>query len=206
MNTWTCKTVLGALCLLGLSACDESFGSGTGFNLVSSAPASGGLFGAAPPTREVSLADGAVTLVPPDGYCVDTKTARQTFAIIARCDLLGAKALGHAGPAVVFTASVTPLPEAAVVQETTITSAKDTVLDRRERDGVFVARIKGTPPQNAMNADYWRGAARVGTHLLGLGLYSAAGRPAIGPFGQDLLFDTIKATQAASKQSVAKTQ
>ena len=52
------------------------------------------------------LADGALTLVPPAGFCVDKSTLRPSFAVVARCDSLGARQTVNDAPLGMIVVSV----------------------------------------------------------------------------------------------------
>ena len=79
--------------MLTLSACE----GGQGFSL-------GGSTGAAEePLRQTILADGAVQVVPPQGYCIDRKSLKSRFALMARCDALGLPDVVTAAPLGILT-------------------------------------------------------------------------------------------------------
>lgn len=35
------------------------------------------------------MANGALTLVAPEGFCIDKRSLKSSFALLARCDTLG---------------------------------------------------------------------------------------------------------------------
>ena len=93
MITWTSKSPLAALAMLTLSACE----GGQGFS-----------FGGSPDTPEkpllqTALAGGAVQVVPPQGYCIDPKSLKRRFALMARCDALGLPDAVSAAPRGILT-------------------------------------------------------------------------------------------------------
>ena len=79
MITWTSKSPFAALALLTLSACEGGQGFSRGGSPVAEEK----------PLRQAILADGAVQVVPPQGYCIDPKSLKSRFALMARCDALG---------------------------------------------------------------------------------------------------------------------
>ena len=83
MNIWTFRKVfLFAGLLLGLTACEEG-----GEGAFATSRSGGGLFGPqnhALPTA--ALMQGALRIEPPLGYCVDRRSLRDNFALLARCE------------------------------------------------------------------------------------------------------------------------
>ena len=93
MITWTSKSPLAALAMLTLSACE----GGQGFSFGSRGGA------ADKPLLQTALAGGAVQVVPPQGYCIDPKSLKRRFALMARCDALGLPDVVSAAPRGILT-------------------------------------------------------------------------------------------------------
>ena len=88
MNTGICKkTILELATFLTLSACAE----GTSFSLLEKANDVTPETTPMVPLLKAQMASGAVTLVPPSGYCIEPSSLTPKFAAIARYDLLEAK-------------------------------------------------------------------------------------------------------------------
>ncbi|NRB03484.1 MAG: hypothetical protein HRU30_09485 [Rhodobacteraceae bacterium] len=166
----------------------------------------GGLFAPAAPKDQIALMGGDVVLVAPDGFCVDTRSKRRNFALMARCDVLGGDSQSsNAAPLAILTASVVPVADDTTLTETVAAERKDRVLDISDDDGLFLTRLKSDPPSDAFRNDFWRGSANVGVYVLRLGAYSAKGAPVLGPYGRVLLEESLTFTRAASQTSAAAT-
>ena len=73
MNTWTFKGLVTTLATcLALAGCDAVDGL-----------ALSGAFDREP-LKTAELADGAITLVPPEGFCIDPRSLKARFALMAR--------------------------------------------------------------------------------------------------------------------------
>lgn len=178
MTTWISKTALaGALCL-ALAACEDIAGvSGAQDNGLPSA----------------SLARGAVSLVPPVGYCIDKRTIRARFALMARCDTLGGTATFGAPLAVIT---------AATVDQSAVDASRDangeTILSRRSGDALTLLEINGTPPTPDMRPVFWRAVGLVGDQVIGLAIYEGENGEPLGERAPQLLRETMQRTRARS--------
>lgn len=162
MNIWTCNRVLfGAALLVGLAACSET---------------AGGLFssGARPNTAlpRAEMVGGALTLVPPDGFCVDRRGLRADFAVMARCDSLGAGTGSQGAPLGFIAVSVSPLTgpfDAAVVEEA-LPGPGAAVLSRRNEAGARILHVTGTTPPGT-DARHWKALMPAGAYAVAVSAY-----------------------------------
>lgn len=179
MITWTFKGLAaGAICL-ALAGCDELATSQAG-------GAAGSQTNALP---MASLARGAVALVPPAGYCIDKRSLRASFALIARCDTLGGTATFGAPLAVITATTVSP-----EVATSAFGGEGETILTRRQRGNLTLLQVRGTPPSADMRNVFWRGIAPVGGQVVGLAVYEAADGSGLGEAAPDLLAQTMRRT------------
>ena len=178
MNTWTCRVCALLLGGLTLAACE------------------GGLPGAGPDegVRSASLGQGAVMRVAPAGFCIDARSLRARFALMARCDTLGARGAGDA-PLALITATTVPTNGNGPILPDDLGSSAETVLERADRDGLTLVQVRGTPPSPELRETYWRAAGRVGDQIIGLALYEAQDGAPLGPLAPRLLEQTMQRTQ-----------
>ncbi|MCX7558071.1 hypothetical protein OS190_00725 [Sulfitobacter sp. F26204] len=183
MITWNYKGALAALALISLAACEE--GQGGAFPQTSTA------------TRPVALSQakmafGAVTLMAPIGFCIDKSSLKQNFALMARCDALGAPSASAGAPTAILTASFsrasTTIPTAL---DTTTALGLDAPSDAVEYENSVTFRARGPSPAKGLSGTHWRGTARVGTQMMGLALYGPAGGRAVSAEGRALLVALI---------------
>lgn len=195
MNTGICKGLgVAALCLT-LAACDDLNIPGlTGANNDQSFAAS-----------RASLGRGAVSLVPPSGFCIDTRSLRQSFAIMARCDTLGALALADAPLAVITATTVAPQADVAI-DPAALQANTETIVSRSDDGALSFVQVQGKPPSPDMHDTYWRAAGRVGNQILGLALYQAANSPDLGDTALALLVETMERTNQQTLADAAARQ
>ncbi len=87
------------------------------------------------PLRQAAMANGALTLVAPEGFCIDKRSLKPSFALLARCDNLGDPQGAYGAPLGLITVSLsTARPDAPPITAQTMEAALSggTVLDRRE--------------------------------------------------------------------------
>lgn len=182
MTIWTCKGAVAALALTTLAACEDGQGGDIFRGLQSDTSKRSVAF------SQANMVFGAVTLVAPDGFCIDKKTLKQNFALMARCDALGASSASVGVPVGVITASFstasatipTPLDTAGAHNLSAVTDAI------AEEDRVTFRAI-GAAPTAELSDTHWRGTARVGSHMLGLALYGPASGRAVSSEGRAIL-------------------
>ncbi len=191
MNTWSFKGGVAALSLTVLAACED----GQGVSLLQG-------IGAVPKAQALSQANmafGAVTLVAPRGFCIDGSSLRQNFALMARCDTLGAPSAAADAPIGIITASFSTSPDSMPTPlDTAAALALDGVTDIVQTDTGITFRAKGPPPAEGFSNDHWRATALVGTQIMGLALFGPSGGQATGSRGRALLDGVIAASTAGS--------
>lgn len=186
MTTWSFKRCIAITALVALAACDESGG------LSASTKAKA-------PLTQALMMRGAVTLVPPQGFCIDPKTLNQSFALLARCDVMGADTGSAGAPLGVVTISFTRIsPDTSLPSATDITTAAGLGAPQslRRREDQVIFRTTGTPPSADLDTHHWRAVARVGAFLMGATLFGPEGRRAVSVEGVDVLEDLIRRTKA----------
>lgn len=196
MITWSYKTAAIALVLTILAACEGGQGLdlAKGLGSITAKPNAKAL-------TQASMASGAVTLVPPRGYCIDGQSLKPRFALLARCDRLGAEN-SNGAPIGVITVSVAPargniaLPTPA---ETAAASALTKVSAPTSHDDSVVFRARGEAFAPQMSQDHWRATAVVKNQILGLALYAPPKSIALSDEGRALLAELIKRTQESNR-------
>lgn len=187
MITWISKGGAALCGFLLLSACED----GDAF-LAGLTPAP------QEPTRQVTMARGAVTVAAPQGYCIDNRALGQRFALMARCDVISGQG-NAAAPLSVITVSLSPAPEGAPLPTPEVTAAAlglSNVQNKSQRRNTVIFRADGPPPSQALDGAHWRGTALIGNQIMGVALYGPAGRPSIGREGRGILADLIAGTKA----------
>lgn len=194
MNTGISRGLIAAAACLGLAACDslgfDGFGGGDSQSFAA---------------QRATLEQGTVSLIPPNGYCIDIRSLRQSFALIARCDVLGAP-LPADKPLAIITATTLAMPADTAIDPDDLRADAETVLTRSETDDLSMVQVQGTPPSPDMRDTYWRGAGRVGEQVLGLALYQAADTPDLGDTALELLVETMERTSAQTQADAAARQ
>ena len=184
MNTWTCKGLLTALATcLALAGCDAWDGL-----------ALGKLFNPEP-LKSAELAGGAVTLVPPAGFCIDRRNLKADFALMARCDTLDGDS-GEDAPFAVITVTAIQLTTDAAVVAADLVTENETILSRETSDSLTLVQVQGDPSIEIANSVYWRAVGQIGSHGIGLAIYSADNRPALGHRAPVLLEQFMQRSQA----------
>lgn len=168
-----------------------------------------------PAASTASLANGAIIVSGPDGYCVDTRTLRSTasggFAAIASCNILTD---GESGPIVepVLVTVTVKNTTGAVPSPQDIASALETeLLDNRELSAVTAGQLAKGGETAFQNSDprHWRGVFEIGNHLVGVTLYAPKGSPFVGAQGAAFLntvSSRIRANSATPNRSAEQTQ
>ena len=185
MNTWTSRVCLTALVCLIVAGCDE------GIVLPGDSSKS------ADALLSAELGRGAITLVAPQGFCIDPRSLRARFALMARCDTLGAAGAEDAPLALITATSVTATSTGPITAQE-LGAGAETVLERQEVRGVTLIRVQGTPPGPGLRDTYWRAARRIGTQIVGLAIYEGTDATRLGPRAPRLLEQTMQRTEARS--------
>lgn len=186
MNTWISKALLIASCWV--AGCD-------GAGLVPESGSDG--------LQTVPLSGGAVMLSAPNGFCVDRFSLGASFAVMARCDTLGASGAADA-PLAVITATTVAAAQDNPFAADTFGFGEERVLNRQERGAIALVQVKGTPPDPNLDDTYWRSAGQVGDQILGLAIYSPRGADDLGVKAPALLAQTMRRTLAQSRPSPDK--
>ncbi len=199
MTTWISRSLLVLGLLWSLGACDEIDPDGT-LRAGLTPPSDAAL--PAVPLRQAQMMRGVVTLVPPDGYCIDPVSLSQSFALMARCDALNAATGGSGAPRGVMTVSFArtngdaALPSAAQVA-TFARLAPPQQLRQSARSIIF--RTSGAAPSADLSMTHWRSVTQLGPVMMGAALFGPEGRRAISEEGADMLQEMI--TRTASKSA-----
>jgi hypothetical protein len=184
-----------------LSAC-EGMDTGTGLLASLASPDDAAL--PAVPLTQASMMRGNVTLVPPSGYCIDADSLTQSFALMARCDALGAATGGFGAPAGILTVSLSrsvknaPLPTAQEIATSTGLSDPQNV---QQADASVVFKTSGTAPAPNLSSQHWRSVAQVDHYTMGAALFGQKGQRAVSNEGASVLQDLIKRTTDTTNAS-----
>ena len=149
----------------------------------------------------VSMADGAVALTPPPDYCIDKSSLKPRFALMARCDVLGAESDTDASLALI-TVTLVPLDVGAEVPNSADLAAAiepDTILQTSDTDGLALVQTKSATGLEGVSERHWRGVFVVNGILVGLALYGPPGGQANGNAGGPILSALAKRTIAQTK-------
>ncbi|AXI40886.1 hypothetical protein [Sulfitobacter sp. SK011] len=197
MTTWTCKGPIAALLLFALTACEDGQGAAL-FEGLSVPPATGRT---TKPILQAKLSEGAVILVAPPGFCIDRKSVRKRFALMARCDILGAPQAAGDAPLAFITVSIQPAsPDASLpaVEHLAAASALSAVSDPQIRNGQLTFRAKGAAPIDGVSNTHWRGTTRIGTQIVGVALYGPEKGRAITGEGRSIVSAVLSRSQIGS--------
>lgn len=180
------KTIVTLAALTVLSACSE----GPVFDLLQK--------GETTPLIKAQMVEGAVELVPPSGYCIDSSSLTQTFALMARCDLLDAENGALNAPIGLLTASFAtnngqPLSAADVAF-----ASNAVVIETIDTGGLEIVRAKTDTPPNGLAKAHYRAATQIDGFDLSLALFSPPESEAQGARGTEMLRNLIKTSQDAS--------
>ncbi|HBR39190.1 MAG TPA: hypothetical protein DD939_18060, partial [Sulfitobacter pontiacus] len=157
-----------------------------------------------PPLSRAKMA-GGVELVAPDGFCIDQTSLEARFAVIARCDGLGAPASAGAAPRGLITVSLTQskpgsLPSA---QQIAAETSLQNVSDVEKGDQSVTFRAQGRIPVGGLSPNQWRGVARMGTQTAGIAVYGPERGEIVSASGRRVLTQLI--TRSIDASAPAKT-
>lgn len=194
MNIGICKkTALGLTAFLILSACSEV----PAFNLLQSSEA-------APKTKQQTplikarMVQGAVTLVPPSGYCIDRGSLTQTFALMARCDLLNAENGALDAPIGLITASLVKSSGQPLSAADVALAGNADVVKTLDANGLEVVRAQTQLPPKGLAKTHYRAATQINGFDISLALFSPSDSEAQGSRGVSMLRNLVNASQDAS--------
>jgi hypothetical protein len=187
MTTWSSKPLI-ALSIIGLlSACDTA---DTGKGLAQRKDA-------AAPLTQALMMRGKITLVPPSGYCIDAKSLSQSFALMARCDTLGAATGGRGQPTGVLTVSFARSTKNATLptaQEIATAAGLGVPENTREGEASVVFKTTGHAPASDLSPKHWRSISEIGEYTMSAALFGQKDQRAVSPEGASILEDMIKRT------------
>lgn len=167
-----------------------------------------------PVLSEARLANGAVTLKPPAGYCIDARSLSDRpgggFALIGSCASLTGAATGVLAEPAIITVSTSPATDRDI---STDSRAFQTALGRgrilraiNRDDGLSLLHVEGgarVPP--SADPRHWRGLMLVQGQLLGLALYAGQDSPMTGDAGLRLMVELADAIRTDSGTAAAAT-
>jgi len=195
MTTWTSKPIAALGIVVMLGACDAVDQSGG--LLAGLAPPGDAALPPVPLTQAMMM-QGKVALVPPGGYCIDPESLTQNFALMARCDALGAPEGGYGAPIGVLTVSFardrdakSPVPSAQEIADAT---GLGSPLSTRSHTGSVIFQTTGPPPVADLSPLHWRSVSRVGGYTMGAALFGPADRRAVSEEGAEFLTEMIRRT------------
>jgi hypothetical protein len=195
MNTGICKkTILELATFLTLSACAE----GTSFSLLEKAKDLKPEATPMVPLLKAQMAKGAVTLVPPSGYCIEPSSLTQNFAAMARCDLLDAENGALDAPIGLLTASVAKSKANGVSLDDIMNASGTTKIGTITEGGPEVVRATTKNPPLGLPKTHLRTATKIDGYDLSLALFSPVESDAQGARGASMLQNMIKTSHDAT--------
>lgn len=198
MSIWICSRSGFAITLaLALSAC--SGGEGLGFLGGSDEAAEAAETRPNVALLSAQMGRGAITLTPPDGFCIDKRELRQDFAVLARCDSLGGRGGAQDAPLGLITVAVAEKVDALDTQSAAPSLAPEgsAVLSSDTIDGLAVLHLSGDTPDGT-DDKHWRGLVQIGGQVLSLGAYGPDGGRLAESDGGALLAVLAQRTHDAS--------
>lgn len=196
MNIWTSRPLAALGLLVLLAACEET---SNGDRSTSIAP-QGNAAGAPVPLTRADMMRGGVTLVPPEGFCIDPESLTQSFALMARCDALGAPTGGAGAPLGVLTVSFTRSPvDEALPDAADIATAANVAPPRdvKTTETSVIFQTEGDAPSEGLAASHWRAVAKFDRFIMGAALFGPENRRAVSSEGAEVLRQMI--TRSAAK-------
>ncbi|MGJ8615888.1 MAG: hypothetical protein ACSHWS_03545 [Sulfitobacter sp.] len=197
MTTWTCKGPIAAFALLALSACE----GGQGAALFGALPGSAITGKASKPLSQVNMAGGAFTLVAPRGFCIDGTSVKKQFALMARCDVLGAPQAADDAPLAFITVSVLPISAEKApptVEHLAAANKLRNISDPRTKNGQLIFRATGVAPIDGVSTTHWRGTTQKGGQLIGIALYGPENGRAVSGEGRSIISAVMSRSQSNS--------
>ena len=141
-------------------------------------------------------------LVPPHGYCIDHRSLKSKFALMARCDAIAKDAGTGGAPVGIIAVSVAPLTDGAGLPapgDVAAVANLENVRDVRQADGQVSFRADGAAPGPGFGQTHWRSVARVGSVSLGVSLHGPDNGRAVSSEGRDILNELISRTRKSTK-------
>lgn len=193
MITWSFKPLALALALV-VTGCGEDGAMLSFLEPADAAPekevANSGL-------KSAPMLRGVIELTPPKGFCIDRRSLKRNFALLARCDVLGAPDTAG-GPDGIVTVSLVRRAGEADLDTTLIALAPEaSVIERDSSDGLALALMDGPTPDGTA-ARHWRGVAQIGPVVMGLAAYGSDNDAEESARRAGVLRDLVAQTRAAS--------
>lgn len=180
-----------------------------------------------PPLRSLAVADGAVTVSGPSGYCVDRRLSQagsgEAFVVLGSCAALADGGEAPAGPPALLTATVSgaqvpaaPGPDAlerflrsepgrsALARDGRAESV--TILRARREQGLLLLQIRDTSPGGigrSTDSAYWRAVFAVRGRLVTATVLAFDDRPLSSDLGFRLLGQFVARLRAANPGAAA---
>lgn len=197
MTIWSSKkaALLGLAGLLG--ACDSPLEKTSGLLSALKPPQDAAL--PPVPLTQALMMRGGVTLVPPSGYCIDPESLSESFALMGRCDQMGAPTGGAGAPVGVLTVSIArtgedgPLPSAQQIAQAIDATPPEDVRATADR---VIFKTVSLPPSADLAPQHWRGVAKVEGFTIGTALFGPQGQRAVSPEGARVLEQMLERTAA----------
>lgn len=190
MNTGICRKTIGGLtALIVLSACAE---------VPSLNPRPKAADKPLVPLIKAQMVEGAVTLVPPAGYCIEPRSLTQDFALMARCDLLKAEGSPLGAPIGLITASFAQNRGDALSATDVAIASNAKVIETLDSEELSLVRAETPTPPNGQAPTHFRAATKIDNFDLSLALFSPAESEAQGAVGASLLRNLVRSSKAAS--------
>lgn len=202
-----CIALIGAMFL---AACDAT-GAGNGLSFLEGSPDAAANM-AVPSAR---LANGAVVVSGPEGYCVDASTLRSTlgggFAAVVSCNILTGGDTGPIVEPVLVTVTVSRANGDAPTPDILAAALETELLRNQELSSVTVGQMAngGQTAFEGSDKRHWRGAFVLGNRLVGLALYAPEGSPLAGAQGAaflNIVSSRIRANSAPTNRSAEQSQ
>lgn len=178
MITWISKGSAAALVMLALTGCEAGLTSGGG--------------GATSPLSRATMVKG-VTLVAPAGFCIDRSSLKTRFAVMARCDGLGAAQAAGTAPRGLITVSLTDKGSNALPTAVQVATAAQlqNIEQVDEQPGHTIFRAQGRTPTDGLAPTQWRGAAAIGDQTAGIAVYGPENGEILTLTGRNILLQLI---------------
>lgn len=192
MTTWISKTTAAVMAFGGLTACTD---------LGALASLGGVTADKAPVALSQSMMAGkAFTLVPPQGYCIDQQSLKQRFALMARCDTLGAPNAAAGAAIGLLTVSVTPVGDDGIPtpEQTAAALNLDRIAATVTNGSAVTFRAESAAPPANLDPKHWRGTVQIGDQVLSLALFGSKDGRAVSSEGREMLNDLVRRSIAAS--------
>ncbi len=188
MSTWTSRVFLGCLAACA-AACVPVPEEGDGAKALKE------------PLTSAKLSRG-LSVAAPDGFCIDATSLSRDFALLARCDRLGADG-GAGAPLAVIAVSVPRVDGASDLPDPeSLVGGQEALLDSYRSADLQLVKVAGEPPAEGLSGRYWRGAGLVGQRVLGVAMYPKANGPSLDREAVDLLVETFKRSEEMSRNGV----